>query len=247
MQGYLKAKSNELVLLSKLTFGFYCIGQIYFNVFLFECLSVEYSQKLFPVKKETSLAKADPTLHRIIEQVPRPVIESTHNVFHDLMSCVIEQQIHYRSTKKIFHNMLQAANLIRLTPQNFDTFEKIALSKAKLSISKQETIMRVLSFFKEDQTSWHLLSDEDVISKLSSIKGIGKWTIDMILLYTLQRPNVFPYDDFHLKQIMVSLYKLDAKTKLKAQMIEVAQNWGEHQSLAVLYLLAYKNLTKGGI
>lgn len=196
------------------------------------------------MKKETSLAKADPILHRIIEQVPRPVIESTHNVFHDLMSCVIEQQIHYRSTKKIFYKMLQSTNLNRLTPQNFDTFEKIALSKAKLSISKQETIMRVLSCFKEDQTSWHLLSDEDVISKLSSIKGIGKWTIDMILLYTLQRPNVFPYDDFHLKQIMVSLYKLDAKTKLKAQMIEVARNWGQPQSLAVLYLLAYKNHNK---
>ncbi len=62
----------------------------------------------------------------------------------------------------------------------------------------------------------------------------------MILLYTLNRPNVFPYDDFHLKNIMVKLYKLDEKSRLKAQMLDVASAWGEHKSLAVLYLLTYK-------
>lgn len=66
----------------------------------------------------------------------------------------------------------------------------------------------------------------------------------MVLLYTLQRTNVFPYDDFHLKQIMVAEYGLDAKTKLKTQMLEVAENWGAHKSLAVLYLLAWKSYLK---
>jgi DNA-3-methyladenine glycosylase II len=87
-------------------------------------------------------------------------------------------------------------------------------------------------------------SDNEVVKELSSIKGIGKWTIDMILLYTLNRPNVFPYEDFHLKQIMVSLYGLNEKVKLKAQMLAVAENWGEQKSLAVLYLLAYKQYNK---
>ena len=62
----------------------------------------------------------------------------------------------------------------------------------------------------------------------------------MILLYTLQRPNIFPYDDFHLKQIMVSLYGLDGNAKLKAQMLEISEMWDKQKSLAVLYLLAYK-------
>jgi DNA-3-methyladenine glycosylase II len=68
----------------------------------------------------------------------------------------------------------------------------------------------------------------------------------MILLYTLERPNVFPYDDFHLKQIMISLYNLNPKVRLKAQMLEVADNWGNQKSLAVLYLLAYKEFNKKG-
>jgi len=68
--------------------------------------------------------------------------------------------------------------------------------------------------------------------------------VDMILLYTLQRPDVFPYDDFHLKQIMTSLYGLDSKLKLKAKMIEISEKWGNQKSLAVLYLLDWKNYQK---
>ena len=57
-------------------------------------------------------------------QVPKPQIESTQDVFHDLMSCILEQQIHYRSTKKVFQKMLQAADLQRLSLDNFEHFEK---------------------------------------------------------------------------------------------------------------------------
>jgi DNA-3-methyladenine glycosylase II len=67
----------------------------------------------------------------------------------------------------------------------------------------------------------------------------------MMLLYTLQRPNVFPYDDFHLKQIMVNLYSLNPNVKLKTQMNDIANDWGQQKSLAVLYLLAWKQFKKG--
>ena len=111
-------------------------------------------------------------------------------------------------------------------------------------MGKYETIVRIVEFWELNKIDWHHLSDEEIIATLSSIKGIGKWTIDIILLYTLERPNVFPYDDFHLKQIMVSLYGLDEKVKLKAQMLEISENWGNQKSSAVLYLLSYKNLKK---
>jgi DNA-3-methyladenine glycosylase II len=64
----------------------------------------------------------------------------------------------------------------------------------------------------------------------------------MILLYTLQRPNIFPYDDYHVKAIMVKRYGLNPNVKLKAQMLAVAENWGRQKSLAVLYLLESKKL-----
>jgi DNA-3-methyladenine glycosylase II len=190
------------------------------------------------------LQNADDVLKNIIATIPEPTIETTNDVFHDLMSCILEQQIHYRSTKRIFQKMLKTANIERLTLNNFAEFEKTAFVNSKLAIGKLETVERIVDFFTVNKINWALLNDDEVIEKLSSIKGIGKWTIDMILLYTLERPDVFPYDDFHLKEIMVKLYGLNPNVKLKAQMLDVAEVWGEHKSLAVKYLLAWKEFNK---
>ncbi len=195
-------------------------------------------------KSAQQLAQADPILERIIGTIPEPTIESTHDVFFDLMSCILEQQIHYRSTKRIFQKMLERAELTTLNLENFDDFSKKALVNVKLAVGKFETLERTIDFFSNNKINWQSLTDAEVSEKLSSIKGIGKWTIDMISLYTLQRPDVFPYDDFHVKEIMVKLYGLNPNVKLKAQMLDVSEAWGAHKSLAVKYLLAWKEFNK---
>lgn len=196
------------------------------------------------IANEKILIKNDPVLERIISQIPRPLIESTNDVFHDLMSCIIAQQIHYRSTKKIFAKALERAGIEHLTMENFHLVEQHSLPQIKLALNKYETMISFIEYWSNLTKDFNNLSDEEVTQELSAIKGIGKWTIDMILLYTLQRPDIFPYDDFHLKQIMVSLYGLDEKVKLKAQMLKIAEKWEDQKSLAVLYLLAYKEFNK---
>jgi DNA-3-methyladenine glycosylase II len=186
------------------------------------------------------LSKQDPILANIIVQISEPIIERTGDIFHDMLSCIIEQQIHYRSTKNIFKKALERAGIEYVTLSNFHLLEEHALPQIKLSMGKYETLQAFVEYWSSNTLDFSKLTDEEVIAQLSSIKGIGKWTIDMILLYTLNRPNVFPYDDFHLKNIMVKLYNLNEKNRLKAQMLAVAEPWGEHKSLAVLYLLAYK-------
>lgn len=193
------------------------------------------------------LAKYDPQLEPIISTIPEPRIESTTEVFHDLMSCILEQQIHYRSTKRIFQKMLDRAGTETLTLSNFDVFEAKAFEGVKLSARKYETVLRIIEYWQEnnmDNMDWTTMTDDEVRETLSSIKGIGKWTIDMILMFTLERPDVFPFDDFHLKQIMSSIYGLNPKSKLKAQMIEVAKKWEGHRSLAVQYLWDWKKFEK---
>jgi DNA-3-methyladenine glycosylase II len=182
----------------------------------------------------------DPVLQKIIAHIDLPSIHSTNDVFHDMMSCIIEQQIHYRSTKKIFAKALERAGIDHLTIDNFDSIEKYSLPQIKLASGKFETMMAFVDYWHHNTLDYNALSDAEVSEQLSSIKGIGKWSIDMILLYTLQRPDVFPYDDFHLKQVMVSCYNLNANVKLKAQMLEIAENWGTQRSKAVLYLLESK-------
>lgn len=186
------------------------------------------------------LSKSDPILKNIIAQIPEPILESTDDVFHDMLSCIIEQQIHYRSTKNIFKKSLERAGIRHVTVENFHLLEEHSLPQIKLAMGKYETLLAFVEYWNNNTLDFTKLTDEEVIAQLSAIKGIGKWTIDMILLYTLQRPNVFPYDDFHLKNLMVKLYNLDKKSRLKAQMLDVASVWGEYKSLAVFYLLAYK-------
>ncbi|GAB3167184.1 DNA-3-methyladenine glycosylase family protein [Telluribacter humicola] len=190
------------------------------------------------------LAKADPVLATLIATLPEPTVTSTGEVFHDLVSCVVEQQIHYRSTKGTFWKLLRLAEVDTLTPDNFPLFEEKALPTIKLSASKYETLGHILDFCHQKNLDWTALTDEEAVAQLASIKGIGPWTIDMIRLYTLQRPDVFPADDFHLKQVMVNLYGLNAAARLRGQMLEVANNWGEQRSLAVRYLLTWKEHTK---
>jgi DNA-3-methyladenine glycosylase II len=182
----------------------------------------------------------DENLLEIIEKVSIPLIVSSKNVFHDLVSCIIEQQIHYRSTKNIFKNLLKKADIEELTLENFSVFDEKALQFIKISSNKAETISRVCDFFEQNTVDWENLSDVEVREKLSSIKGVGSWTIDMILLYTLGRENVFPVEDFHLKQIMVQVYNLNENSKLKSQMISISEKWKDKKSIATLCLLAYK-------
>lgn len=190
------------------------------------------------------IEEADPILGRIIKVAPPLKFVSTQLVFHDLMSCILEQQIHYRSTKKIFQKMLDSAGIEVLTPENFGDLEEKGFAKVTLSIGKLETAHRVLEYWQTNTLDWQQMSNQEVVERLSGIKGIGKWTIDMILLFTLERPNVFPKDDFHLKQIMAELYGLNANVKLEKQMSEIAELWGDHKSLAVLYLLGWKEFNK---
>ena len=190
------------------------------------------------------LSDSDPILKNIIAQIPELILESTNDVFHDMLSCIIEQQIHYRSTKNIFKKALERAGIEHVALDNFYLIEKHSLPQIKLAIGKYGTLLAFVEYWKENKLDFTKLTDEEIITQLSAIKGIGKWTIDMILLYTLQRPNVFPFDDFHLKEIMVKLYGLNSNVKLKAQMIEVSKAWDNHKSLAVKYLLAWKTHKK---
>ena len=186
----------------------------------------------------------DLILEKISAQLETPSFNSTNDVFHDLISCIIEQQIHYRSTKRIFIKALERAGIEHLSIKNFHLLEKYSLPQIKLSMGKYETMMSFFDYWSNNTLDFNQLTDKEVKIELSSIKGIGEWTIDMVLLYTLKRPNIFPVDDFHLKQIMTSLYNLNPQVKLKMQMKEIAENWGDQKSLAVLYLLSWKKFNK---
>ena len=112
---------------------------------------------------------------------------------------------------------------------------------------KYETIGRTVDFFENHSLDWPAMNDEEVQRAPSQIKGVGTWTMKMILLYTLKRPDIFPADDYHVKQIMIRLYDIDTTVKVKSQLRAVAEKWSPHKSTGVRYLLAWKNFQKNEI
>lgn len=189
------------------------------------------------------LAEHDTIVGEIINLIKLPEIHSTRHLFHDLMSCVIEQQIHYRSSKKQFAKLLLAADIHLLTPDNFEFFEEKALLRTKLSARKYETMAAVLEFFHDNEPDWVQMDDAAVSSTLGGIQGVGKWTVDMLLIYTLGRADVFTADDYHLQQIMSRLYGLEQQG-LKAAMKGIAEHWKPYRSFGLRYLLAWKEAEK---
>lgn len=190
------------------------------------------------------LSAADPILKQILQEIDAVEIASTKNLFHDLMSCIIEQQIHYRSNKKTFQKLLDKAGITMLESANFHVLEEKSLCDIKLSMSKYETINSILEYWENEETDWEHLSNEEIKDQLSSIKGIGQWTIDMLLIYTYNRPDVFSFDDYHIKKIMTDLYDLNPKSRLKEQMKEIAAAWSPFQAVAFKTFVAWKKQQK---
>lgn len=182
----------------------------------------------------------DKILAPLINSIAFPSIKSTNNVFHDLIGCIIEQQIHYRSSKKTFKKMLNEAKINELSIDNYPMFDELSLSKKKLSQNKINALEGVLELFYNENINWSALSDKEVSNKLSEIKGIGKKTINMILIYTLERPNVFIPDDYHVQKTLLSLYPIDQSSKINKQISRYCDAWSPYKSYAFKYLEAYR-------
>jgi DNA-3-methyladenine glycosylase II len=110
---------------------------------------------------------------------------------------------------------------------------------------KASYIQNVADFFQErqlHQTNWESHSDDEVIQSLTRIKGVGVWTVQMILMFSLNRPDVFPLGDLGIRQAMIQLYELHSSGKeLEKDLIHIAEHWKPYRSIACKYLWNYKS------
>ena len=194
------------------------------------------------------LIQRDPVLKQLIETVSPLTFNSSGDVYYDLLSCVADQQIHYRlRTRQAFDRLLalfpggypHPTQLLKL-PEN----EVLGI---KISARKYETIRSLATqWLNADwaETDWWSLPDAEIRERLGTLPGIGPWTIDMILLFTLQRPDVFSAGDYQLKKTAISLYNLPDDKTLPARLNTIGQRWSPYSSLACRYIWAYARQPK---
>jgi DNA-3-methyladenine glycosylase II len=187
------------------------------------------------------LKKNDLALKVIIEGIKLREITVTSGPFEALVEAIVSQQLSIKAADTIFNRF------VALTPgKKFPTpreiikmptakMRKCGLSGMKVKFIKdlaKKTLDGSLNFKTIDK-----LSDEEVIEHLTSVKGIGRWTAEMFLIFSLQRDDIFSYGDLGLRNALQRIYKMK-KPPTPAQAEKITAKWRPYRSLGSRYLWA---------
>ena len=145
------------------------------------------------------LAQRDGVMAQLILSYPNSVMSSRGQPFYTLVRSVVGQQISVKAADSIWARFVLLVP--KVTPKNVLAQSIEHLRSVGLSARKAEYIHAVAEFFVQKrvgQAYWEQRTDDEIIEELSSIRGIGRWTAEMFLMFTLLRPNVFPVDDIGL-------------------------------------------------
>jgi DNA-3-methyladenine glycosylase II len=189
--------------------------------------------------------KCDDILTSVIERVGPIEWEYNEDVYSYLIRAITSQQLSTKVAEVIHGRLLNLfkdkyphAHLLRDYPH--DQLRGIGLSN-----SKANYVRNVATYFVENdllQAQWHQFSDDEIIENLTQIKGVGKWTVQMILIAALRRMDVFPVDDLGIQQGIKGLYELDSEGKyLKAEITEIAEQWKPYRTIASIYIWRNKD------
>ena len=175
-------------------------------------------------------------LKKIIKIHPPFEWPKTGDVFTDLVDSIISQQLSvasaasiYARFKKLFKTKITPKKTMALT---IDQLKSIGLSGPKSNYVQNVATAIISGDLDIDKL--HKSTNEEVVEQLTSIKGIGPWSANMILMFSLDRRDVFPVGDLGIRSAMNKLYKMDREDH-KA-MIKLAEKWSPHRTLASRYL-----------
>lgn len=189
----------------------------------------------------------DIVLKKLIDEQETFELEIQKNLCIYLCLSIMSQQL---STKvaAVFKKRFLALYKGKPTAQKivdtaFDTLRAIGLSNAKANY-----IQNVARFELEQGMSFSKLSkmsDEEVISYLTQIKGVGRWTVEMLLMFALGREDLFAMDDLGLQQAVIGLYGLKHRKKktMQAAIKKISEQWAPYRTYACLHLWHWKDNT----
>jgi len=192
-------------------------------------------------KKKVNLIEKDPKLKEIFARNPvLPPTRATGDIYFDLVRTIAYQQLHGAAAAKIFGRFVDLFESGYPSPQIVAEMEIEDLKAVGYSRQKTNYIRNIATFALEndfEQLDWDSMSDEEIIKMLTQIKGVGVWTVQMLLIFSLNRPDVFPTGDYGIQMAIKRLYDLDEeKSALLRKMNDLAEAWIPHRSVVSRYL-----------
>jgi DNA-3-methyladenine glycosylase II len=183
------------------------------------------------------LMKRDRILRKVIPQHPEVHLLTRDEPFVTLARAIVAQQISAKSAEVAWEKCVTACHR-RVTPSAVVRAGLDGLREAGLSQRKSEYVLDLATHFHQRRVhpqQWAEMDDEAVITELTAIRGIGRWTAEMFLIFNLRRPDVLPLDDPGLLRA-ISLHYFSGEPVSRFEAREVAQAWKPWCTVATWYL-----------
>tara|TARA_Y100000389_G_scaffold205081_1_gene262835 strand:+ start:20346 stop:20957 length:612 start_codon:yes stop_codon:yes gene_type:complete len=189
------------------------------------------------VNKAIKHLSKDLKLKSLIDNNDKPVFEKNDNYYIALSKSIIYQQLSGKVAKIIYNRFVNLFNDKNPEPNIFLTVDELKLKSIGLSRQKISYLKDLSEYFLNKGTSidFNILNQDEIRKELITIKGIGHWTIDMFLMFTVLNMNILPVGDLGIKKAFKELYNLD-KLPSDHFMIKKSKKWEPYRTIACCYL-----------
>jgi DNA-3-methyladenine glycosylase II len=179
----------------------------------------------------------DKILLDLVAKYPAPQwSDRSKYLFENLIETIISQQLSGKAAETIFNRFKSHFNPTTFpTPAQVLAVSPEQLRSLGISTAKSNYIHNVAQAFIDKKITIEtvqVMSDEEIITTLTQIKGLGKWSAEMILIFTLNRPDIFSFGDLGLRNAIKNLYGISAKEEI----LKLTETWSPNRSLASWYL-----------
>ena len=183
----------------------------------------------------------DRRLAKLIEKQGEVKLRKRKNICNYLCASIMSQQLSTKVADVIYKRFLDIYGGKEPTPSQILETPIPQLRSIGLSNAKALYVHNVARFEQEhgmDTRKLNRMTDEDIIAYLTKIKGVGRWTVEMLLMFALGREDVFALDDLGIQKAMIAIYKLktDDKKELRAAMTRISDKWKPYRTYACLHL-----------
>ena len=186
----------------------------------------------------------DKVLKALVKQQGHHVIDKKKNICLQLCASVMSQQLSTKVAAIIFSRFLQLFKTKTPKPQDILAVPHETLRGIGLSNAKALYIKNICRFFIDNKLTdakLDKLGNEELMALLTRIKGVGQWTVEMLLMFALGREDVFSAGDFGVQKAMIRLYQIEyaSSKELAMKMILIAERWSPYRTYACRHLWKY--------
>lgn len=184
------------------------------------------------------LCKVDSNLEKIIKIVGKYSINIRNDPFQSLVESIIYQQLAEKAANAIYNRFINYYNNKQITPTLIlnspnDNLKKVGLSNRKIDYLKDLALHVYDGRINLEELP--KMNDDEIINKLVNVKGIGRWTSEMFLIFSLGRQDILPVTDLGVRKAIQKIYSLSELPKPNI-MMEIAKPWRPYRSIATWYL-----------